>query len=162
MKLSTLAVLLAPLALLVAPAAAGAGKYHYGPDRNLKFKDIPACVEKCMKELEWRLEEKKIPISIIHWCDYSSPPHRPGWLVFGQKMDECKVVQCNNIRYWYNFAEWHWKNCHWHDHYNASLAWVNDYRVSAWWPNDEGRPRPPSHESWISENRTSDATPRIP
>ncbi|KAK1973509.1 hypothetical protein LZ30DRAFT_743339 [Colletotrichum cereale] len=153
MKLSTLAVVLGQFALLATPGSVG--RYRYGPNRSVKFAHIPACVVKCMKELEWRLEPPEIPPSIIVWCDMTSPPHRADWVIFGRKMDECKMVQCTNVGAWYDMATWHWRNCHWHDHYNASLAWVNDYRVSAWWPNDEGRPRPPSHESWISENRTA-------
>ncbi|GKT58136.1 hypothetical protein ColTof3_05475 [Colletotrichum tofieldiae] len=158
MKLHIFVMPLASIAFLTTPATAG--KHRYTPNRAFKFGDVPACVAKCMKELEWRLREKALPKSIIEWCDMTSPPHRADWVDFGRKMDECKMVQCTNVRYWYDMAAWHWKYCLWHDHHKASLAWVNDYRVSAWWPNDEGRPRPPAHESWISENRTADATPR--
>ncbi|KAK6212081.1 hypothetical protein QIS74_10035 [Colletotrichum tabaci] len=158
MKLLTLSSILFPLTFFANSAAAG--KHRYNANRNLQLWRVPVCAGVCMKELEWRLNEKKLPLDIITWCDKTSPPHRPDWVDFGRKLDECKSVQCTDVRYWYDFAEWHWKYCSWHENPKASMAFVNDYRISAWWPNNEGRPRPPGHESWISENRTSDATPR--
>ncbi|WYZ38231.1 hypothetical protein EsH8_III_000145 [Colletotrichum jinshuiense] len=154
MKLfATIALLLAPLALFTTPASAANHRRHAG--MPLRPYDIPPCVIHCMKELEYRLKEHELPRFAGDWCSWTAPPIREDFIAFGKKLDECKMVQCTNVRWWYDAAVWHWDFCDWHGQREESMMWFSDYRKSAWWPNEDGRPRPPGHESWISENRTA-------